>query len=102
MEDLEAADDRSVIILTPDGYRDVVGKLSERPTSIYIYANNPTIKKRLVKRGDDKEEASRRLHHDNTDFRGLENEVDRIVYNNDGSDIDDVVKKILEFVEEKQ
>lgn len=101
MEDLEAANDRSVIILTPDGYRDVIEKLIEKPTSIYIYANNSTIKKRFIERGDDKEEANRRLHHDNTDFKGLENEVDRIIYNNDGSDIDDVIKKILEFMEEK-
>ena len=101
LEDLEKADDKSVIILTPDGYRDIVEKLSNRPTAIYIYANNATIKKRLLKRGDDKNEAQRRLEHDNEDFKGIENEVDRIVYNNDDSDIDDVVNKILKFVEDK-
>lgn len=101
LKDLENANNKSVIILTPDGYRDVIGKMSKSPTSIYIYANNATIKKRLIERGDDKEEAKRRLLHDNSDFRGLESEVDRIVYNNDGSDIDDVIKKILEFMEEK-
>ena len=101
LEDLENADDKSVIILTPDGYRDVVKKLSNRPTAIYIYANNATIKKRLLKRGDDKNEAQRRLEHDNEDFKGIENEVDRIVYNNDGIDIDEVVNKILKFVEDK-
>ena len=101
LEDLEKADDKSVIIFTPDGYRDIVEKLSNRPTAIYIYANNATIKKRLLKRGDDKNEAQRRLEHDNEDFKGIENEVDRIVYNNDGTDIDEVVSKILEFVEVK-
>ena len=101
LEDLEKADDKSVIILTPDGYRDIVEKLSNRPTAIYIYANNATIKKRLLKRGDDKNEAQRRLEHDNEDFKGIENEVDRIVYNNDDSDIDEVVNKILKFVEDK-
>ena len=101
LEDLEKADDKSVIILTPDGYRDIVEKLSNRPTAIYIYANNATIKKRLLKRGDDKNEAQRRLDHDNEDFKGIENEVDRIVYNNDGTDIDEVIKKILDFMEEK-
>ena len=90
-----------MIILTPDGYRDVVKKLSNRPTAIYIYANNATIKKRLLKRGDDKNEAQRRLEHDNEDFKGIENEVDRIVYNNDGTDINEVVDKILEFMEDK-
>ena len=102
LEDLENTDDKSVIILTPDGYRDVVNKLSKKPISIYIYANNPTIKKRLLKRGDDNNEAQRRLEHDNEDFKGIENEVDRIVYNNDGTNINEVVQKILEFCKETE
>ena len=100
LEDLENADDKSVIILTPDGYRDVVNKLSKKPIAIYIYANNPTIKKRLLKRGDDNNEAQRRLEHDNEDFKGIENEVDRIVYNNEGDTIDGAVQKILKYVSE--
>ena len=99
LEDLEKADDKSVIILTPSGYRDIVEKLSNRPTAIYIYANNATIKKRLLKRGDDKNEAQRRLEHDNEDFKGIENEVDRIVYKNEGDNIDNVVQKIIDFIE---
>ena len=102
LEDLENADDNSVIILTPDGYSDVVSKLLKKPTSIYIYANNSTIKKRLIMRGDDRNEAQRRLEHDILDFKGVENEVDKIVYNNFDANIDDVVNKILEFVEEKK
>ena len=102
LEDLENADDKSVIILTPDGYRDVVNKLSENPTAIYVYANNSTIKKRLMMRGDNPNEAQRRLGHDNEDFKGIENEVDRIVYNNDGTNINEVVQKILEFCKETE
>ena len=98
LEDLENADDKSVIILTPDGYRDVVNKLSKKPIAIYIYANNATIKNRLLKRGDDKNEAQRRLEYDNEDFKGIENEVDRIVYNNDGEEIENVINKILQIV----
>ena len=101
LDDLENADDKSVIILTPDGYRDVTNKLSKKPISIYIYANNATIKKRLLKRGDNPNEAQRRLEHDNEDFKGIENEVDRIVYNNYGTNINEVIKKILDFVEDK-
>lgn len=99
LEDLENAPEKSVIILTPDGYRDVVDKLSKKPTSIYIYANNSTIKKRLKKRGDDEKEAQRRFDEDNIDFKGVENMVDKIVYNNNGTNIDDVVDKILKYVE---
>ena len=101
LEDLKNGEYNSVIILTPDGYRDVVNKLSKKPIAIYIYANNTTIKKRLLKRGDDKNEAQRRLEHDNKDFKGIENEVDRIVYNNYGTNINEVVQKILDFVEDK-
>lgn len=102
LEDLKNGEYNSVIILTPDGYRDVVNKLSKNPIAIYIYANNTTIKKRLLKRGDNPNEAQRRLDHDNEDFKGIENEVDRIIYNNDGTNINEVVQKILDFVEDKQ
>ena len=100
LDDLENADDKSVIILTPDGYRDVINKLTRKPISIYLYANNQTIKKRLIKRGDDPKEAERRVSHDNDDFKGIENEVDKIVYNNENDIIDDVIQKILKYVSE--
>lgn len=95
LEDLENADDSTVVILTPNGYRDIINKLSDKSKSIYVYTNNKTIKNRLLKRGDDKNEAQRRLEHDNTDFKGIENEVDKIVYNNNEDNIYDVVDKIL-------
>ena len=68
---------------------------------IYIYANNATIKERLRSRGDDKSEAQRRLEHDNSDFKGVENEVDKIFYNNKGNNIDDVVNKIVAWLEKE-
>lgn len=103
LEDLEKADDNSVIILTPQGYRDVKNRLSKKDiVSIYLYANNDTIKRRLVKRGDNHDEAERRVKDDNKDFKGVENEVNKIVYNNDGTDIDDVIDKILEFVKREK
>ena len=100
LEDVENADDKTVIILTPDGYRDVIKKVKNKPKSIYIYANNSTIKERLINRGDDPKEAQRRLEHDNIDFKGVETEVDKIVYNNKGSNINDTVNKILKYLEE--
>ena len=95
------SDSKTIIILTPDGYRDVLNTLDEKPTAIYIYANNKTIKERLKKRGDSKEEAERRLMHDNEDFKGIENIVDKIVYNNFNNDIDNVVKLIIEYLKRK-
>ena len=98
IKDLEEADDDTVVILTPDGYRDVVNKLNKKPKCIYIYANNETIKKRLIRRGDDEREAYRRLEHDNEDFKEFEYEADKIFYNNDETDINKVVERILNFV----
>ena len=100
LEDVENADDKTVIILTPDGYRDVIKKVKNKPKSIYIYANNSTIKERLINRGDNPKESQRRLEHDNIDFKDVETEVDKIVYNNKGSNINDVVNKILKYLEE--
>ena len=101
-EDLENADDKSVIILTPQGYRDAKDKLSKKNiTCVYLYANNTTLKKRLIKRGDDPEEAERRLSDDNEDFKGFEMEANRIVYNNYDANINDVVNKVLSFYEGK-
>ena len=71
-------------------------------TCIYLYANSSTIKKRLEKRGDNPNEVVRRMNSDTEDFKGFENEVDRIVYNNDGANIDDVVEKILDIVEREK
>lgn len=99
LEDLKNADDKTVIILAPDGYRDIVNRLPNKPKAIYVYANNSTIKERLLKRGDNKDEAQRRLEHDNTDFKGIENEVDKIFYNNNNTNIDDVVDKILDWLQ---
>lgn len=98
LSDYENDSDDKVIILTPAGYRDIKDKLSNKPYVFYIFANNMIIKQRLMHRGDKKEEAQRRLEHDNVDFRGVENEVDKIVYNNGDKTISEVVDKLLSYV----
>ena len=98
-EDLHNANNKSVIILEPQSYRDIKDELSDKNIiCVYLYANNSTIKKRLEKRGDNPNEVIRRMESDNEDFKGFENEVDRIVYNNDGTNIDEVVSKIFEYI----
>lgn len=99
LQDFKKADNKTIVILTPQGYRDITNKLKVKPKSIYIYANNSTIKSRLLKRGDEISEAKRRVENDNKDFFGVENEVDKIIYNNDYCSIDEVVEKFLCFVE---
>ena len=100
-EDLKNANDKSVIIVEPQSYMDIKDELSDKNiTCIYVYANNSTSKKRLEKRGDNHNEVIRRMESDNEDFKGFENEANRIVYNNDGTNIDEVVSKILEYIGE--
>ena len=70
--------------------------------SFYIYSNLETVKKRLNKRGGNKEEAARRIESDLIDFKGFENEVDKVIYNNDGTDISDVINRILSYVNERK
>lgn len=98
LEDLKNADEDTIVILTPNGYRDIKNKLKNKFKCIYVYANNETIKKRLIGRGDDENEARRRLEHDNEDFKDFEYEADKIFYNNDGTNINTVVERILNFV----
>ena len=102
LEDIEGVDDKSVIILTPQGYRDIKEKLPDKNIAcIYLYENIDTMRKRLSKRGDNPKEVERRIKSDLEDFKNFESEADKIVYNNDGTNINEVIKKILDFVEDK-
>ena len=98
VEDYINAEDKTVIILTPDGYRDVAESLRTKPRLIYIYACEYTIRKRLESRGDNKMEAERRLRSDKKDFNGFKNEADKIVYNNENDNIEEIVEEILDYV----
>ena len=102
-EDYLNATNDTVIILTPSGLSALKVYIARQKADIdiipiYIYANNNTIEKRLKKRGDKKEEADRRIKADNVDFDGVQNVVDRIFYNNNTNDLDEVVKKIHEYI----
>lgn len=103
-EDYLNANENTVVILTPSGLSALKVYIARQKvnidiTSIYIYANNTTIAKRLKKRGDKKEEAERRIKADNDDFHEVFNVVDKIVYNNELDDVDNVVDTIHEYIE---
>lgn len=100
IRDYDKANEKCVIILTPSGLKDIL-KLKIEFFSIYVYANNTTIKHRLTKRGDKKEEAERRLRQDNLDFKGVEHIVDKIIYNNETDVLEDVISKIIKLIEKK-
>ena len=98
LTDCYDADDDTVVILTPDGVRDL--QAIEIPmVVIYLYSNLNTIKQRLSIRGDNPKEVERRMKADIKDFNGAEMLADRIVYNNLSDDIEDVVENVLYWYE---
>lgn len=94
-EDLENADDNTVIILTPDGVRDIK-KNGVKATVVYLYANLSTIKKRLKVRNDKNDKANERIQRDLNDFKDAEILANKIVYNNDEMNIDNVAESVVE------
>lgn len=91
--------EKDFVIMSPRSFREIRNKVQS--FAIYLYANDSTIKDRLFKRGDNKDEVLRRMTKDSEDFKGIENEVDKIVYNNVGYDIKEIADKIEKIVTEK-
>lgn len=97
LEDVLNADDRTIVILTPDGIR----RLQVRNIDmfvIYLYANLKTIKARLSKRKDLNDKIQDRINRDIILFKDADVLANKIVYNNLIDDIDDVMGKILGYL----
>ncbi len=89
-------DNNYVIILTPDGVRDVKSKLDGDYTVIYLYANRKTILNRLKKRKDKNDTIERRMAADDADFADAQFLANKIVYNNESDKLADVVDKVMQ------
>lgn len=100
LEDLQNADENTVVILTPEGVRDIL-KYNLDMKVIWIYANQSTIDKRMaerVKRGQaNQSENERRQIKDHKDFKVAGCLADKIVYNNYDYDLDEVIKRVLGY-----
>ncbi len=94
LDDCMNASDKDVIILTPDGVRDLKNN-DVNLIAVYLYSNLKTIRHRLEFRGDDLKEVERRISSDIKDFKDAEMLADRIVYNNLNDNIDSVVENIV-------
>lgn len=99
---IEQAKENDIIILTPDGCRNVIDTIGRKNIIvIYIYANLRAIENRLEKRGDRKDEIERRMKQDNSDFKDAVNLADFTVYNHYGDDINEVVTIIIKYLRER-
>ena len=94
LDDCMNASDKDVIILTPDGVRDLKNN-DVNLIAVYLYSNLKTIRHRLEFRGDDEKEVERRISSDIKDFKNAEMLADRIAYNNLNDNIDSVVENIV-------
>ena len=96
VEDYKNADDHTVVIITPSGYKDFLDRIPEKDHfAIYISAHNDTLKKRIMLRGDNEDEAQRRMLQDDTDFKGIEKLADAIVYNDEPRSLRSAVTEVV-------
>ncbi len=98
------ADGNKVVVLTPNGLRQLKQNCpQENIFTVLVNASLGTRMKRYIDRCgvdnftfDDKNEIAARVERDFAMFLGLEREVNLVVENNEGTDINDVVNEILE------
>lgn len=100
-----------VVVLTPSGYRQLQKNIDNHSFfAVLITANLGTRIKRYIDRCgvknftyDDKNEIAARVERDFGAFMGIENEVDFVIENNEGTDIDQIVNDIIgEFTKIKE
>lgn len=98
-----------VAVLTPNGLRQIKKNCPNSEIySVLIKANLGTRIKRYIDRCgvdkfdfDDKNEIAARVERDFSMFLGLEKEVNMVMYNNEGTDIEDLVNAILQQIRGK-
>lgn len=94
-----------VMIVNPDGVKQISKIKSLNPVVFYIQAEEEVIRERLFKRGDNKDEFERRMAADDRDFFGIEKYIDFSISNNGlfspGAIADEVIKKYRNYVIQK-
>lgn len=94
------ANNKSIVIVTPEGFRELRDRYNFNTFSIYIDCDEDILKDRATERGDNPSEIDRRLKADKKDFEFVEKDVDRIVFNNGNLEI--TIQKILKLIEERE
>jgi guanylate kinase len=93
-----------VVVLTPNGFRQLKKNCpNEKIFSVLVNSNLGTRIKRYIDRCgvdkfnyDDKNEIMSRVERDFGMFLGLEKEVDLVINNNEGTDIKELAKEVLD------
>ena len=98
-----------VVVLTPNGFRQLKRNCQgDNIITVLVEANLGTRMKRYIDRCgvdkfnfDDKNEIAARVERDFGAFLGVKDEVDMIVQNNEGTNISDLAKEIVDFAEKE-
>ena len=98
-----------VVVLTPNGFRQLKRNCQgDNIITVLVEANLGTRMKRYIDRCgvdkfnfDDKNEIASRVERDFGAFLGVKDEVDMIVQNNEGTNISDLAKEIVDFAEKE-
>lgn len=87
-----------VLILTPQGVKDLYQNSNQIIRTVYIKASEDVLMQRLVARGDNPAEANRRLKHDNLDFDDsiIKQFVDYEILN-EGRQIPEIAEEIANY-----
>ena len=89
--------DDKVMIVNPEGLRQIKNIQSLNPIAFYVMADEEIIWNRLRQRGDDAAEARRRLNTDDIDFSGIVSDVDFCLRNDLGIPPEAMAKFIHEL-----
>lgn len=85
-----------VMILNPGGIKDLLYIHLLEPLIVYIDATDETISERLISRGDNSDEAKRRLQADCIDFLNIHKMCDVVISNNGEFTPEELAKEIYE------
>lgn len=96
---VEDLTDDKVVILNPEGVKEIKKITTLNPKVFYIIADEDTIWNRLRSRGDNSEEARRRLNADDEDFKGINKYIDFAIRNEGLISPEEIAEMILYLYE---
>lgn len=88
--------DDKVIIVNPDGLKQLIKNNEVNPIVYLIMASEETIRERLKARGDNQEEYERRLIADKEDFKDIMQYVNMAIMNDHGITAKQIARIILD------
>lgn len=100
LKDFTRSVKNSVIVLTPNGIRDLKSLLRLNYRVVYLDTSNETIMDRIRHRGDDLNEAMRRIDKDNGDFANAYS-LASLVINTNNLSVEKIAQKISKYWDEE-